>query len=633
MEESTDRNQSGAPLLKRALSRRALVGRALAVAASVPAVTLLAACGSDDEEPTATAAGGTGAPTPTEATAAATATEHMAEPTATGELAEPSPTSGEGEPTATAEGEATQPPPGGTFVEGGDPLMGQEFEPGVPGGTFVEYGYLQSVNFTHSDTHTWYIQRLIFQGLIQPSIFDYAPVGELAEAWEISDDAMTWTFFLREGVLFHDGEPFTAEDVVVSYAYQMDESVGGGAYTPLTELIASVEQVDDYTVAFTTHDVSPDFLIRGCRRFIAAAHVISAIEPADFAASPAGTGSDPAFIIGTGPFKFREFVSEDHITVDRFDDYWGGAPYLDTYITRVVQDGQATTTALLSGDADFVWETLISSRQELEQAGLILHEWQAPGFDVIQLNLDPERTPLFQDVRVRQALMFALDREAMLQVAYEGVGTVAETIQTRGTVFENPEGVTVRYTYDPERAMALLDEAGWMVGPDGVREKDGLRFAFPLTSSSDWEPYIDQVTIAQELWRAIGIEVELNLVPYDTTWELAAERDFVALMIDAQSPLAPDRTFIYGCGSPDNFTGYCNPEVDALLAEALVELDQARRIELYTEFQNIILTELPILPTISVNGFLATNPRVRNPPNGPLLTNLWYAVEKVWIEQ
>jgi peptide/nickel transport system substrate-binding protein len=612
---------------------RRLLQRGLMLGLGLPAVSLLAACGGDDDEATAPSTTPTAAGTqPMDET---TPTEAPVENTPAGELDEPSPTSDGEEATATSAGEPAAPPSGGTFVEGGDPLMGQEYEPGTPGGIFVE-AWASDVNFATgwATTQAWNAKRLLFEGLIETNPFSgYEPVGELAVAWEVSEDATLWTFFLREGVLFHDGEPFTAEDVVVSYAYQMDEAVGGSAFTVLTETIASIEQVDEYTVAFTTNDVSPDFLLATCLRLVAAAHIISQFEPADFNASPAGTGDDPAYVVGTGPFRFRELVTDDYITLDRFDGYWNGSPYVDSHIFRDFADGQAATTALLAGEIDYIWEILLTDRERLEEAGFILREWQILGFDAVVLNLDPERTPLFQDVRVRQALMHALDREAMLEVAYSGFGEVARVLVGRGTALANPDGITVHYPHDPEQAMALLDEAGWVVGDDGVREKDGQRFSFVLTGAADWEPLTDQATMVQEMWRTVGIEVELNLVPYDMLWELAPEHDFDAICMDPPTEATSDRTFLYSCAGSSNFMGYCNPEVDALLEEARIELDQEHRIALYTEFQNLVWDELPLLPTVSSNGITATNPRVHNPSNCPLLTNMWYGVNKVWLEQ
>jgi peptide/nickel transport system substrate-binding protein len=590
------------------MNRRRFLGHVAVAALGVPSVvTLLAACGDDEDE--------TGTATP------AAATAPPAEATAT-EGGEPSPT--------TAAEQATEPASG---VEGGDFLMGQEFEPGQPGGILVEAAFAGGTNFGSYSARNCVPQRLTFESLIEPNPFTLEPVSLLAASWEASDDAVTWTFELRENVLWHDGEPFTADDVVFSYNYLLNEELNSPFYSTLEETIETVEAIDELTVVFTAKDVRVDFLYDAGLQLLAAEHVLSGIDPADYPASPAATGEDPALVVGTGPFRFTGVVPGDNYSAERFDAYWAGTPYLDGYVAREYQSGDAAMASLLAGDTDLSWEISLSYVTEIEDAGFTLNQWRAPGFDAIVLNLDPARTDLFQDVRVRQALLYGLDREAMILAAYNGVGEVANTIVTNGSVFANPEGVTVRYTYDPEQAMALLDEAGWVTGTDGVREKNGQRLAFSLATDAGWEPYAIQATVAQENWRLIGVEVELELSEYDVVLEAAASGDFEAVLYDYPVQLSPGRWNSFTCDNLNNYMGYCNPEVDIVFEEARVSTDQARRVELFTEFQNLILTDLPILPTIGVNGIMASAPRVRNPPRMELQHNMWWAAEKIWIEQ
>jgi peptide/nickel transport system substrate-binding protein len=589
----------------RRLSRRTLLRRAAIAGAAFPAVAaLLAACGSDDEE-AATATSPAGTPTPAS------------------------------EPTATSE--PTTPPTGGTLFEGGDRLMGQEFEEGTPGGTFVEAGAgnYSDVNFgLISARSSCNAVRMIYDCLIEPNPFTVEPVGVLAESWELSDDALTWTFYLRQGVMFHDGEEMTADDVLFSYGWLMDETFNTPYYTTLNENISAIDKIDDYTVAFTAPGVIPDFPFNAAIYMIVAEHVLGGMAAADYQSSGASTGADPAMVVGTGPFKLLELVPEDHLTLVRNEEYWDGAPYLETYIYRGAADGQSAITALLSGEADFVWEIQLTAIEQLEEAGFALAFWKALGYDILQFNLDPERTTLFQDVRVRQALMYALDRQAMTDAAYEGVGgEVANSLLVRTSAYVDPERITVEYAYDPDQAMALLDEAGWLPGDDGVREKDGQKLSFTVVAPSDWEPMINEFTVAQEQWRQIGVEAVSDLTPFETMLERVGNRDYDAVIYDFPSRLTPDVSFFYKCGAPSNVNSYCNPEVDAVLDEARVELDQDRRIELYHQFQNLVLADLPMLPLMYVNGYSATSPRVRNPPYVDTLCNYWYAVEKIWVEE
>jgi peptide/nickel transport system substrate-binding protein len=610
------------------------MGRAMAIGLTLPATgALLAACGSDDDEPTATTASGqatgtsAGDATPTEAVGAATATGETGEPTATGAMTEPSPTSGESE--ETPDSEATE-PSGGTFVDGGDLSMGQAFEEGVSGGHMLEAAsWIALVDFTEYGSNFGNVIRFIFEGLAERNPFTFEPVGRLAQAWEIAEDGLTITFFLREGVLWHDGEPFTAADVVATYEYLMNEDLSSPYYTTLTENIASIEQVDEYTVAFTAPVVQAFFFDNIAYQLIGARHVLDTIPPGEFKASAAGIGSDPSLVVGTGPFTLRERIDEDHLTVDRFDDYWNGAAYLDSFTMRYYPDGSAASLALLSGEADFVWEIQLTSLEDLEQNGFRLNRWFFPGQDGIILNHDPERATPLQDKTVRQALYYAMDREEINLAAFEGQCRIEPTMLAPDTPYANPDGVTVRYEYDPERAMALLDEAGWVVGADGIREKDGQRFSVIVRGWATWPPHANTAVVVQEQWRRIGIDAELLLEDF----EFDDVGDWDAAVWDQPFGVPPTCFNIYRCDNPNNFGSYCNPEMDALIDEILVELDEARRLELMTEWQNLVLDELPLLPLYFVGGYHATSPRVHNPPNGSILTNTWFAANKLWVEQ
>jgi peptide/nickel transport system substrate-binding protein len=635
--ESVDERASG---LTAKLDRRMLLQRGLVLGIAVPtSAALLAACGSDDDEPTATVASGQATATNStdEATPSgeATPTEVMDEPTATGEMDEPTATSGTDEATPTVVEEATTPPSGGIIVEGGDRLMGQEYEEGQPGGTLVNaVGSVPTLHFAYLNTNTVNFGRTVFEALIELNPFTLEPVGILAEGWEASDDGTTWTFFLRDGVLWHDGQPFIANDVQVSFGLLMNEE--SAVYsTTIVERVASVEAVDDRTVTFTTPAPYPDFALDVGYRCIGAAHVLESIDPAEFLASDAATGADPALVVGTGPFRFVEKDAQDNTFFERFEDYWDGVPYLDGTIGRLVPDPSAQMTSLLAGESDFTFLTDISFREQFEQEGFTLGDWQVIEIIGIAFNLDPDQTPLFQDARVRQALLYGLDREALILAGWEGLGGVAETILSPAMeVWSDPEGVTVRYPYDPELAGQLLDEAGWVVGADGIREREGVRFSFTLFSYAGEGAVVTMSDVVQEQWRQIGVEVVHEPLTDAAYGELYENRDFEAFVHWFSYPSTPDRSQDFSCGGAENIYGYCNPEVDAILTEAKSILDDVeRRRQLYTDFQNLVLTDLPVLPIVFQGGFTTAAPRVRNPPRTPILLNLWHAAEKIWIDE
>jgi peptide/nickel transport system substrate-binding protein len=607
----------------------------LALGASIPAVALIAACGSDDDAPTATTA--SAEPTAASTPAEATATGAMADPTATTEAVEtPAATEAPAEATPT-EGEAEEPTPtspDGAMVEGGDRLMGQEFEEGQPGGTLID-AIPDPLNTNFAEWRTTGVFssiRIIFEGLIEVNPFSLEPVGLLAEGWEVADDGVTWTYYLRQGVSWHDGGPFTAEDVVFSYGLHMNEAAALPYTSGLVDQIAAIEAVDDHTVVFTATAVLPDFLLDAGMMLLGSASVLGDIDQATWNESGAATGADPALVVGTGPFRFVEMDETGNLTTERFDAYWDGAPYLDRYICRYQGDAAARMTGILSGENDFVYAIEMSYVEQFEEAGATLGQWIGAGFDGIVVNLDPARDSVLLDPMVRQALILGLDREAIILGSWNGYGDVAEVILPPMSVFANPEGVTVRYPYDLEQANALLDEAGWVPGGDGIREKDGRRLSFNMIVITSWAPYSSHAIIAQEQWRQLGAELIPEFLD-DAAWVDRWEQgDYDTYVAWNGGGLTPDRTDEFACGSLDNKAYYCNEEVDTLLEEARVETDLERRIELYTEFQNIILTDLPTLPIGFEQGFSVAAPRVHNSPRVDVLANPWYAVEKMWVE-
>jgi peptide/nickel transport system substrate-binding protein len=176
--------------------------------------------------------------------------------------------------------------------------------------------------------------------------------------------------------------------------------------------------------------------------------------------------------------------------------------------------------------------------------------------------------------------------------------------------------------------MALLDEAGWVVGADGIREKDGQRFSFTI-KLGNWPPWINAAAVVQEQWREIGVEAEVEV---DDSF-LYADGEWDAVVWDRPFGVPPSCFNAYRCDIPNNNSSYCNPEAAALVDQIMVELDEARRIELMTEWQNLVLDELPYLPLYFVVGYSATSPRVHNPTRIDFLVNMHWAVNKLWLEQ
>jgi peptide/nickel transport system substrate-binding protein len=589
-------------LLDIRLSRRRMMQLSAALGSGVAATTLLAACGSDDDDPTATA--GTGATTTT-----------GTEPTTTGATAEAT-TSGDGtaEPTSAVDASPTS----GDSGSANPRHFGVPIEPAQnEGGTIVisHVGEFGLINPVPQGDGGHRLLRVVYEMLmgIHPDTKEAVPA--LAHSWEISDDGMLWTVFLEENVTWHDGEPFDSEDVAFTYGLHLMEVEETTIWAGIVQaVVESVTAVDTYTVeivptkpnAFLPFDSLEETAI-------VPEHILAGIALEDMRTHPAFTGEDPSLIIGTGPWRFVEVVESDHLTVARYDDYWDGRPHLDEIIFRSVPDTTAIANLLKTGELDVSGGLSASQAAEFENDETISVNTFTGSMRYIALNLDPEKTTLFQDVRVRQALLMAIDRQSLVDNVNFGYGTVADLTQAPDSWSYDPEGMTVRYPYDPEQAMALLDEAGWVVGDDGVREKDGERLAFTVYTYAGWDEAESCMAVIQEQWRQIGVEIAIELEQDSAMYERYYERsDYEAVFEAIGHGASVVHIYVWGTGGSFNRTGYSNPELDELFNQTFLATDREEQIELMNQSQEIIVTDLPLLPLYWNQQIFVYNTRIHN---------------------
>jgi peptide/nickel transport system substrate-binding protein len=615
--------------LNRAVSRRRLLQRTTALAVSAPAlVTLLAACGADDEEPTATTAGAAtpaaGDPTATTAPSGdATATTVPEEPTATSEAVEATPTTAVAE-TPTAGG-------GDTLLQ-----LGQEIEPAQHEGGTALLGEPYDLSSTNGVIDPYSTAAgLIWEHLIELHRETGEPVGLLATAWEVSDDGLTWNVTIREGVTWHDGAPFVVEDVVLTYTALLTEETQAADYGYVTALMVSVEAADESTVTFVNNTPSVDFLQDYLYWYvIIPSHVWGEIPLAEWITHPGSTGDDPSMVIGTGPFMFVEWMGAQSTTFARYDGYWDGRPHLDEVILKIIEDTAAAATQLLSGDIDFFPEVDTGAVASFDTNTFTVIATPNGYIDALWPNLRPERTTLFEDVRVRQAIMYAIDREQLIEVADFGFGEIPVAFAPLGAWFIDADALTVAYAYDPEQAAALLDEAGWTLAESGIREKDGQPFSFVLLAASGDERRITRATIIQEQLRAIGLEAELQVETSDVWAEMfypsEGQSDF-ELSVGVINIASPEQAFYWASDGQTNNSGYDNPEIDELYIEARAEFDRERRIELYTQANNILLEDLPALPLSLTQLVGINNKRLHNIVH-PAQTGGHFNAQYWWVD-
>ncbi len=479
------------------------------------------------------------------------------------------------------------------------------------------------------------------EGLVQvdPNTLEVAPL--LAESWESNADATEWTFSLRRDVLFHDGEPFTAGDV--KYTFEMHAAEDNAAAVVVdsasaAQRIGGVDVVDDHTVRVML--TQPNFFFPDDTLLfpIVAAHLLRDVPAAELLTHPSSTGTDPAQVVFTGPFKFQEHVDGEQMTLVRFDDYWDGAPALDSIVFRVIPDQSAQAAQLLTGDLDASTYMDPGLVRQFEGTDLTVYTVPRLYFRGYTYNLVTEDTPYYGDERVRHALLHAIDREQIVESVYFGLARVQETIFPPGFWANDEENVSVRYPYDPERAKQLLDEAGWIVGANGIREKDGVELRPRLMGTAGDSTDEALVVTIQEYWRAVNVELVPDLAtdPEQTARVVdppIGEKDFDSALWFFGWDITVDCSFNFGCTPTmggGNRYNYCNERVDELQQQILAEPDREKLIDLMTEMQDLILADLPVAPIVQWVDARPVHNRFRNVyPNS---ANPFFNCETWWIE-
>ena len=395
-------------------------------------------------------------------------------------------------------------------------------------------------------------------------------------------------FSLREGVCWHDGAPFTSRDVAFTYEAIMDDATASPR-KPDFDLILRIETPDPSTVRVTYRKpYSP--ALNSWMISILPAHILEGKPPASWAEH---FNRAP---VGTGPFKFSEWKTNEFIRVVRNPDYFDApGPWLDAIVFRFLPDQLSLRLAFETRQVDF-WEAEPWAVKTFEKD---------PRFDVysapeglyhyIGWNL---KRPLFRDVRVRQALAHAVDVPAMVKYILYGHGIQSTGIFTPQLWFFNPN--IVPFAYDPEKAKTLLDEAGWKPGPDGIRVKDGERFSFTLISRNGNEIRRDIATLAQDDLKKIGIEVKVELFEWSVFLKNHVNKgDFDAVVLGWTVPFNYDVYQIWHSSQTNpeqlNFVSYKNPEVDKLLESIRQEYRREKIIDIAGRIQSLIYNDQPYL--------------------------------------
>lgn len=427
----------------------------------------------------------------------------------------------------------------------------------------------------------------VYDTLVQPGA-DLQMEPALAETWEISEDNLTWTFTLREGVTFHNGRALTADDVVYSYNRIMDPDTGAANSFRFAS-IESVEAPDDRTVVINLTRPTPNLLVNigGFKGM--------AIIPQEIVED----GTIDTFPIGTGPFRFVSQSPDQGIVLEKNPDYWRaneGLPYLDGIRFVQIPDPSVKLTNLQTGEVDWIDGVPPQNLEELESDSSVVLQ-RVPGGDYHYFALNQNREP-FDDVRVRRAIAMAIDRNVITEAAQFGAATPNQTAIPASNFWATDYSPFI--PGDTAGATTLLEEAG--VG-DLVIE---------FMVSSDFPETVTQAQVIASQLAEIGVTVEISDVDFGTWLDRQGAGDFDAFMLSWIGNIDPD-DFYYAQHHSEgtfNFQGYSNPDVDALLDEARVETDQDARKALYDEATRLIVDEASYIYLYNPENIQAWGPQV-----------------------
>lgn len=442
---------------------------------------------------------------------------------------------------------------------------------------------------------------------IQNKLFDFnynnATLPVLAEEWSMSEDAMTFTVKIREGVLWHHGPELTAADVAFSYNTSIE--VGGPASQMLGS-VADVEAVDKYTVQFQLTEPSGNFV-----ETLANYYGVF-IVPEELYGDGSDVRSNPLNLIppGTGPFKFVEWVQGSHILLVANDDYFAGRPGVDQLVFRFMDHLPTVVAALETGEIDTTQLTIpfgdVPRIQQLRGMQVTILPKTNPSWLGFNIHREP-----FDDVRVRRAIAHAIDRELLSDIVFGGLAPAEMTAWLSVVEWaNNPDAL--QPAFDPEAAERLLDEAGLTRGANGIRFNMSIS---TFRGSTLWGMPESADFIRDQL-RDVGINAEVRLMESATWTDMVnARHDFdVAIGGGLRGP-DPDAFNVFvGDGGARNAMGYRNDRVEELFAIGRSVADQDLRREAYYELHQIIADEIPLLTLIATIDPYVNNLRFEGYP-------------------
>lgn len=452
-------------------------------------------------------------------------------------------------------------------------------------GTIGEASTLIPLLATDASSHA--VAGQIYNGLVKYDK-NLNIIGDLAESFDISQNGLNITFHLRHGVKWHDGAPLTSRDVLYTYRVTIDPKTPT-AYAEDFKQVKSITAPDLYTIR-VSYDLPFAPALASWGMSILPAHLL---EGKDITKSPLSRNP-----IGTGPYRFKEWVPGQKIVLEANNEYFEGRPYIDRYIYRIIPDSSTMYMELKAGAIDLMTLTPVQFARQTAAKSFTsrFNKYRYPSSSYLYMGYNL-RHPLFRDKRIRQAITAAINKDELVQGVLFGMGQKAHGPIVPARWAYNPAVKDIGY--DPKHAAGLLAEAGWKKkNSDGILIKDGKSFKFTILTNQGNQQRLMTAQIIQQRLLQIGIDVRIRVVEWATFLkEFVNKGDFEVVLLAWSISQDPDMYDIWHSSKTRpgelNFIGYNNPEVDRLLEEGRGTFDIGQRKKAYFRIQEILAEEQP----------------------------------------
>ncbi|WP_309571930.1 ABC transporter substrate-binding protein [Deinococcus sp.] len=430
------------------------------------------------------------------------------------------------------------------------------------------------------------VNKVIFSGLVRPDE-NLQPVPDLAKSWTVTNGGLVYTFALRDNIRWHDGEPFTADDVVYTFKTAINPKSGSRLASDFSS-IKSVEAKGKYTVRFVlSRPFAPFLILLGHNAGILPKHLLDGKD------LNSNTAFNRQLPIGTGPFKVSRVVPGASVTLEANKDYYGGAPKLAGITFKVVPDLNTQVAQLRSGQLD--WVNVEPSNLASVQGvpNIVIKQANAIQHFLVFFNL---KNPLFTAPKVREAMQYAVNRKAIIDGILKGyadypTGTIPTALRTYYDKTIKP------ITYDPAQALKLLAQAGWKPDAKGALvNAKGEPFKFTLIVDKGNATREQSALAVQQDLKKIGMDVTLQTLEFGTlVRDYLIPGKYDANLIWWTTPPDPDQYSFYATGQDNNEAAWSNAKADTLLKRGRETVDPVVRKNIYNAFQRLTMQDPPVL--------------------------------------